>query len=134
VIKLGPGNDAAALEALKAWPGTSSLPPPPKALTNAVRGCIDSLHIGGGITDANAMEWLDAGAEKVRSPHSLPSTYLSDARNDPRSSSRRSCSRVPSLTSGDCNDCQPKLGKRDLWSMLGSFHLLSSYQLQLTLD
>lgn len=30
----------------------------------------DCLHLGGGITDANAQEWLDAGAEKVRSsPH-----------------------------------------------------------------
>ncbi|ORY82343.1 Phosphoribosylformimino-5-aminoimidazole carboxamide ribotide isomerase [Leucosporidium creatinivorum] len=45
VIKLGPGNDEAAKEALAAWP--------------------DSLHLGGGITDLNALEWLDAGAEKV---------------------------------------------------------------------
>ncbi|KIK68167.1 hypothetical protein GYMLUDRAFT_155190 [Collybiopsis luxurians FD-317 M1] len=45
VIKLGPGNDAAAKEALAAWPG--------------------GLQIGGGITDMNAIEWLDAGASKV---------------------------------------------------------------------
>jgi len=45
VIKLGPGNDAAAEEALKTWPG--------------------GLHIGGGITDENAQSWLDLGAEKV---------------------------------------------------------------------
>ncbi|KAH7929445.1 Phosphoribosylformimino-5-aminoimidazole carboxamide ribotide isomerase [Leucogyrophana mollusca] len=45
VIKLGPGNDLAAKEALGAWPG--------------------GLQIGGGITDANAQEWLDAGASKV---------------------------------------------------------------------
>ncbi|KAI5475034.1 1-(5-phosphoribosyl)-5-[(5-phosphoribosylamino)methylideneamino]imidazole-4-carboxamide isomerase [Pseudohyphozyma bogoriensis] len=45
VIKLGPGNDQAAKEALQAWPGC--------------------LHLGGGISDANAEEWLDAGAEKV---------------------------------------------------------------------
>jgi len=45
VIKLGPGNDEAAREALAAWPG--------------------HLQIGGGITDANAREWLDAGASKV---------------------------------------------------------------------
>lgn len=25
----------------------------------------DSLHLGGGITDENALQWLDAGAEKV---------------------------------------------------------------------
>ncbi|KAH9943377.1 Phosphoribosylformimino-5-aminoimidazole carboxamide ribotide isomerase [Epithele typhae] len=45
VIKLGPGNDRAAREALAAWPG--------------------HLQIGGGITDQNAREWLDAGAGKV---------------------------------------------------------------------
>ncbi|KAF7332208.1 alcohol dehydrogenase [Mycena kentingensis (nom. inval.)] len=45
VIKLGPGNDQAALEALAAWPG--------------------GLQIGGGITDQNAQSWLDAGASKV---------------------------------------------------------------------
>lgn len=45
VIKLGPGNDAAAREALGAWPG--------------------GLQIGGGISAANAREWLDAGASHV---------------------------------------------------------------------
>eukprot|EP00128_Syssomonas_multiformis_P016157 Colp12_sorted_trinity150504_noHs@10650 len=45
VIKLGPGNDEAALEAVKAYP--------------------KGLHIGGGITADNAKYWLDAGAEKV---------------------------------------------------------------------
>ncbi|KAJ3545387.1 hypothetical protein NMY22_g2464 [Coprinellus aureogranulatus] len=45
VIKLGPGNDAAAKEALAAWPG--------------------GLQIGGGISEENAREWLDAGASKV---------------------------------------------------------------------
>ncbi len=45
VIKLGPGNDAAAREALAAWPG--------------------GLQIGGGITRENAAEWLEAGASEV---------------------------------------------------------------------
>jgi phosphoribosylformimino-5-aminoimidazole carboxamide ribotide isomerase len=45
VIKLGPDNDAAAREALAAWP--------------------DGLQIGGGITADNAGEWLDAGAAQV---------------------------------------------------------------------
>ena len=45
VIKLGPGNDDAARAALAAWP--------------------DGLHLGGGITAANAAEWLAAGAEKL---------------------------------------------------------------------
>lgn len=45
VIKLGPGNDAPAREALAAWPG--------------------GLQIGGGITAENATEWLDAGASHV---------------------------------------------------------------------
>jgi len=45
VIKLGPGNDAAACEALAAWSG--------------------GLQIGGGITPENACDWLDAGASHV---------------------------------------------------------------------
>ncbi len=45
VIKLGPGNDAAARAALAAWP--------------------DGLQIGGGITAQNAASWLDAGASHV---------------------------------------------------------------------
>ena len=45
VIKLGPGNDDAAREALAAWPG--------------------GLQIGGGISAANAKDWLDAGASHV---------------------------------------------------------------------
>ena len=45
MIKLGPGNDAAAEEALAAWPG--------------------GLQIGGGITIENAKSWLDKGAAKV---------------------------------------------------------------------
>ncbi|KAH8910194.1 Phosphoribosylformimino-5-aminoimidazole carboxamide ribotide isomerase [Coniochaeta sp. PMI_546] len=45
VIMLGPGNTEAAREALAAWPG--------------------GLQVGGGITDANAREWIEAGAEKV---------------------------------------------------------------------
>ncbi len=45
VIKLGPGNDDAAREALAAWPG--------------------GMQIGGGISAANAGEWLDAGASHV---------------------------------------------------------------------
>ena len=45
MIKLGPGNDAAAEEALAAWP--------------------DGLQIGGGITIDNAILWLDEGASKV---------------------------------------------------------------------
>lgn len=46
VIMLGPGNDAAAQEALSAWP--------------------DGLQVGGGIKDSNAKQWIDAGAERVR--------------------------------------------------------------------
>lgn len=45
VIKLGPGNEAAAKEALSAWPG--------------------GLQIGGGITTDNARDWLAAGASHV---------------------------------------------------------------------
>ncbi len=45
VIKLGPGNDTAAQEALAAWP--------------------EGLQIGGGITADNAADWLDAGAAAV---------------------------------------------------------------------
>lgn len=45
VIQLGPGNTAAAREALATWPG--------------------GLQIGGGITPSNAAEWIDAGASHI---------------------------------------------------------------------
>jgi phosphoribosylformimino-5-aminoimidazole carboxamide ribotide isomerase len=45
VIQLGPGNAEAAREALAAYPG--------------------GLQVGGGITDENAAEWLEAGASHV---------------------------------------------------------------------
>ncbi len=45
VICLGPGNDAAAREALAAYPG--------------------GLQLGGGVTPDNARAWLDAGASHV---------------------------------------------------------------------
>ncbi|MDD3155043.1 MAG: phosphoribosylformimino-5-aminoimidazole carboxamide ribotide isomerase [Victivallaceae bacterium] len=45
VIKLGPGNDQAALAALAAWPG--------------------HLQLGGAVTDENAKFWLEHGAGKV---------------------------------------------------------------------
>src|SRR5687768_963037 len=45
VIKLGPGNDAAALEALRAYPG--------------------GLQIGGGVNAENATELLNAGASHI---------------------------------------------------------------------
>jgi phosphoribosylformimino-5-aminoimidazole carboxamide ribotide isomerase len=45
VIQLGAGNNAAAREALAAWPG--------------------GLQIGGGISASNAKDWLDAGASHV---------------------------------------------------------------------
>lgn len=45
VIRLGPGNAAAAKTALAAWPG--------------------GLQIGGGVSAENAPEWIDAGAAAV---------------------------------------------------------------------
>jgi len=45
VIMLGPGNEEAARDALRAYPG--------------------GLQIGGGINAANAGQWLDAGADGV---------------------------------------------------------------------
>lgn len=45
IIKLGPGNDEAAREALAAWP--------------------QGMQIGGGITADNAGQWLDWGASHV---------------------------------------------------------------------
>ncbi len=45
VIKLGPGNDDAAREALATYP--------------------NGLQIGGGINESNAQSWLDAGASHV---------------------------------------------------------------------
>ncbi|MBE0584260.1 MAG: phosphoribosylformimino-5-aminoimidazole carboxamide ribotide isomerase [Desulfofustis sp.] len=45
IIMLGPGNEAAAIEALAAWPG--------------------GMQIGGGITTENAALWLERGASHV---------------------------------------------------------------------
>ncbi|NIA08673.1 MAG: phosphoribosylformimino-5-aminoimidazole carboxamide ribotide isomerase [Nitrospiraceae bacterium] len=45
VIMLGPGNEAAAIDALSTWPG--------------------GLQIGGGITADNAKYWLDQGAGAI---------------------------------------------------------------------
>jgi phosphoribosylformimino-5-aminoimidazole carboxamide ribotide isomerase len=45
IIKLGPGNDEAAREALSAWPR--------------------NMQVGGGITLENAADWLDSGASHV---------------------------------------------------------------------
>jgi phosphoribosylformimino-5-aminoimidazole carboxamide ribotide isomerase len=45
VILLGPGNDAAAKEAVEAWPG--------------------GLQVGGGVTAENARAWIEKGAGKV---------------------------------------------------------------------
>lgn len=45
VIMLGPGNEEAAAEALKVWPG--------------------GMQVGGGITADNAVQWLDRGASHV---------------------------------------------------------------------
>lgn len=45
VIMLGPGNEAAAEDALRAFPG--------------------GLQVGGGITEENALSWLDRGASAV---------------------------------------------------------------------
>ncbi len=45
IIMLGPGNEAAAIEALAAWPG--------------------GMQLGGGITRANASQWLDLGASHI---------------------------------------------------------------------
>ncbi len=45
VIMLGPGNEEAAKQSLRSWPG--------------------GLQVGGGINDKNAAEWIENGASKV---------------------------------------------------------------------
>jgi hypothetical protein len=45
VIMLGPGNEAAAREALNEWPG--------------------GLQVGGGLNEGNVREWIEAGARQV---------------------------------------------------------------------
>lgn len=54
VIMLGPGNEVAARNALAAYP--------------------DGLQIGGGVTPANAKNWIDAGAS-----HVIVTSWLFDA-------------------------------------------------------
>lgn len=53
VIMLGPSNEAAAEDALAAWPG--------------------ALQVGGGINDKNAKYWIDRGADKVDNTQDLHS-------------------------------------------------------------
>ncbi len=58
IIKLGPGNDSAAKEALSTWP--------------------EGMQIGGGITAENAGKWIDRGAS-----HVIVTSYVfSDGRVD----------------------------------------------------
>ena len=45
IIQLGPGNEAAACDALSAWP--------------------EGMQVGGGITCDNAKTWIDRGAESI---------------------------------------------------------------------
>lgn len=56
VIQLGPGNRAAAISALSAWP--------------------DGLQLGGGVTVMNAESWMAAGAGKL-----IVTSWLFDERN-----------------------------------------------------
>ena len=67
VIMLGSGNTDAARESLAAWPG--------------------GLQVGGGIHDGNAKEWIEAGAERVGSPVSVPIHGMTRSTNDPPRSS-----------------------------------------------
>jgi len=67
VIQLGPGNTAAALESLAAWPG--------------------GFQLGGGITPDNAAMWIDAGASHVIvTSHLFPDDHLDLSRLDSLSS------------------------------------------------
>ncbi|KAI0999724.1 1-(5-phosphoribosyl)-5-[(5-phosphoribosylamino)methylideneamino] imidazole-4-carboxamide isomerase [Podosphaera aphanis] len=63
LIMLGPGNEAAAREALSQWP--------------------NGIQIGGGITDLNAKQWIDWGAEKIIITSFLfPNAQFSQSRLD----------------------------------------------------
>lgn len=55
IIKLGPGNEEAAKSAVQAWP--------------------DGMHVGGGINESNAKQWIEAGAQKVSLQERLVSWY-----------------------------------------------------------
>jgi phosphoribosylformimino-5-aminoimidazole carboxamide ribotide isomerase len=65
VIMLGPGNDDAAKDALAAWPS--------------------GLQVGGGITDKNAKQWIDLGAEKVRLDHVMRRVFENVEKKSPLS-------------------------------------------------
>ena len=58
VIMLGPGNENAAREALAEWKG--------------------GLQVGGGITDKNARQWIEWGAERVGRFSLLQLTTMED--------------------------------------------------------
>ena len=63
IIKLGPGNDDAAREALAAWPGDDLAIQ--AIITEVLIFLEEALQLGGGINDTNALDWLNAGAQKV---------------------------------------------------------------------
>jgi phosphoribosylformimino-5-aminoimidazole carboxamide ribotide isomerase len=56
VIMLGPGNEDAATEALKAWK--------------------NGMQVGGGINEKNAKEWIEKGAERVSPWPAFMTMYL----------------------------------------------------------
>ncbi len=64
LIKLGPGNDEAAKDALRAWPGPLWFCPHRVASHECIKRS-GGLQIGGGINDKNALSWIECGASKV---------------------------------------------------------------------
>jgi hypothetical protein len=64
LIKLGPGNDEAAKDALRTWPGPLWFCPHWVADHECIKYS-EGLQIGGGITDKNALSWIECGASKV---------------------------------------------------------------------
>ncbi|KAF4600665.1 Enzyme that catalyzes the fourth step in the histidine pathway [Pleurotus pulmonarius] len=62
VIMLGKGNEEAAMDALRAWPGMLPRRFSFHAVIDERQG---GLQVGGGINETNASKWIEAGASKV---------------------------------------------------------------------
>ncbi len=60
---LGKGNEEAAMDALRAWPGMLPRRFSFYAMIDEQQG---GLQVGGGINETNATKWIEAGASKVR--------------------------------------------------------------------
>ena len=108
VIKLGPGNDPAATEAIQAYPG--------------------GLQIGGGISAENAGPWLDAGAS-----HVILTSWLfspeGDLRNDRLLAIRKAVGRERLVIDLSCKRVHPTGGRLSWYVAMNRWQTLTKLEI-----